>query len=380
MRFAVFHALVALWVLWRFWIPLPISRRAKAAGFLATLAAAAFPAATALFCGGLISPELPAWVLVVGNGCDFALVMLGALTLAREAVIFFSVLAGRKGERLHAFVQKDRRVALGMAAAAAGLSAFGIHEGIRVPDVRCMDLPVKDLPEGLEGLTMVQLSDLHASALLTEPHMAALVERVNSLNPDLIVLTGDIVDGTVSAREKDVQPLAGLRAPLGVFACEGNHEHYIDYEGWLARYRELGIRVLRNEWVGLERNGARLTLGAVTDPWARRFGRELPDPVKAFSGSPADAPRILLSHQPKHARRFDDAVRFDAQLSGHTHGGQIVGMDRGVAVLNGTFVRGWYALRRARLYVHSGSGLWNGFPVRLGIPSEIALFTLRRAS
>ena len=68
MRFAVFHALVALWVLWRFWIPLPISRGAKAAGFLATLSAAAFPAATALFCGGLISPELPAWVLVVGNG------------------------------------------------------------------------------------------------------------------------------------------------------------------------------------------------------------------------------------------------------------------------------------------------------------------------
>lgn len=378
-RFAVFHALTALWVLWRFWLPLPVSRRVKAAGFLFTLAVAAFPAWTALFCGGLISPELPTWILVLGNGCEFALVLLGVLTLAREAVIFTAVLAGRRGEEVHRFVQKDRRVALGMAAAAAGLSAFGIHEGIRVPDVHRMDLPIKDLPEGLEGMTLVQLSDLHASALLTEPHMAALVERVNALNPDLVLLTGDIVDGEVAARVRDVAPLGNLSARYGVFACEGNHEHYVDYEGWLAHYRTLGIRVLRNEWVGIERNGAVLTLAGTTDPWGRRFARELPDPVKAFAGAPEKGPRILLSHQPKYAKAYDKAVRFDVQLSGHTHGGQILGMDRGVAILNGTFVRGWYGLAHAKLYVHPGSGLWNGFPVRLGVPAEISCFTLRRA-
>ena len=119
-------------------------------------------------------------------------------------------------------------------------------------------------------------------------------------------------------------------------------------------------------------------MGGVTDPWARRFGRELPDPIKAFAGAPEKGPRILLSHQPKHARKYDEAVRFDLLLSGHTHGGQLFALTELVAILNAAFVRGWYALKHARLYVHSGSGVWNGFPVRVGVPSEIAVFTLSR--
>lgn len=102
------------------------------------------------------------------------------------------------------------------------------------------------------------------------------------------------------------------------------------------------------------------------------------DPIKAFAGAPEKGPRILLSHQPKHARKYDEAVRFDLQLSGHTHGGQLFALTELVAILNAAFVRGWYALKHARLYVHSGSGVWNGFPVRVGVPSEIAVFTLSR--
>jgi predicted MPP superfamily phosphohydrolase len=146
----------------------------------------------------------------------------------------------------------------------------------------------------------------------------------------------------------------------------------------MRRYAEMGMTVLKNSWVAIKRNGASLVIGAVTDPWARRFGREEPDPVKAFAGAPEEGPRILLSHQPKYAKKFEQAVRFDVQLSGHTHGGQIRGMDEAVSILNGTFVRGWYRLSHSLLYVHSGSGLWNGFPIRLGVPSEIAFFTLRR--
>ena len=97
-----------------------------------------------------------------------------------------------------------------------------------------------------------------------------------------------------------------------------------------------------------------------------------------FAGAPEKGPRILLSHQPKHARKYDEAVRFDLQLSGHTHGGQLFALTELVAILNAAFVRGWYALKHARLYVHSGSGVWNGFPVRVGVPSEIAVFTLSR--
>ena len=378
MRFAIFHAVCALWVLWRFWLPMNAPRVVKVAGFVVTLLIAAFPAVTATFFGGLVSPELPAWVLAAGNGCVFALTVLAGLTLLREVVIFLSVLAGRSGERMHRFVQKDRRVAIGMTAAAVGISAFGLRQGLRVPCVKEMTVPIEDLPAGLEGMRIVQLSDLHASALLRAPHMKDLVARVNSLSPDLVVITGDLVDGEVDVRSEDVAPLAELRARHGVIAVEGNHEHYLDYEGWMKKIPSLGIRLLRNEWRAVEHNGATLVVGGVTDPWARRFGRELPDPIKAFAGAPEKGPRILLSHQPKHARKYDEAVRFDLQLSGHTHGGQLFALTELVAILNAAFVRGWYALKHARLYVHSGSGVWNGFPVRVGVPSEIAVFTLSR--
>ena len=378
MRFAIFHALCALWVIWRFWLPLRVSQTIKLIGVIGTILIALFPAVTATFFGGLISPEVPAWVLIIGNGATFTLVLLSLLTLCREGIIFASVLAGRSGERTHQFVQKDKRVALGMTIASVTLSTLGVREGIKVPDVHEMILPIKDCPKAFEGFRIVQLSDLHASALLCEPHMAALVEKVNALHPDLIVITGDIVDGKVAARDKDVAPLAKLKAPYGVIAVEGNHEHYVDYEGWMKKLPTLGMTVLRNECITLHRDGATLTIGGVTDPWGRRFGRTLPDPVKAFEKAPENGPRILLSHQPKYAKDFDDAVRFDVQLSGHTHGGQLYGLDKGVAILNHMFVRGWYQLNRAVMYVHPGSGLWNGFPIRLGVPAEIALFTVKK--
>ena len=266
MRFAIFHAVCALWVLWRFWLPMNAPRVVKVAGFVVTLLIAAFPAVTATFFGGLVSPELPAWVLAAGNGCVFALTVLAGLTLLREVVIFLSVLAGRSGERMHRFVQKDRRVAIGMTAAAVGISAFGLRQGLRVPDVKEMTVPIEDLPAGLEGMRIVQLSDLHASALLRAPHMKDLVASVNSLSPDLVVITGDLVDGEVDVRSEDVAPLAELRARHGVIAVEGNHEHYLDYEGWMKKIPSLGIRLLRNEWRAVEHNGATLVVGGVTDP------------------------------------------------------------------------------------------------------------------
>ena len=378
MRFAIFHALCALWVIWRFWLPLCVSQTVKLSGVIGTILIALFPAVTATFFGGLISPEVPGWVLIIGNGATFTLVLLSLLTLCREVIIFASVLAGRSGERTHQFVQKDKRVALGMTLASVTLAILGEREGIKVPDVHEMTLPIKDCPKAFEGFRIVQLSDLHASALLCEPHMAALVEKVNALHPDLIVITGDIVDGEVAARDKDVAPLAKLKAPYGVIAVEGNHEHYVDYEGWMKKLPTLGMTVLRNECITLYRDGSTLTIGGVTDPWGRRFGRTLPDPVKAFEKAPENGLRVLLSHQPKYANDYDDAVRFDVQLSGHTHGGQLYGLDKGVAILNHMFVRGWYQLNRALMYVHPGSGLWNGFPIRLGVPAEIAFFTVKK--
>lgn len=384
MRFAIFNFLLALWVTWRFIAPAEIRRGIKAVLLVALVLAVAYPAAADLWLGGLLSPELPRWLIVGATGTQAVLFFLAGATLLREAIILGCVLAGRSGIKAHRLVQRDRRTVLGLLGASIGLGAFGMYEGIRVPDVVDRRIAVKDLPPELEGFSFVQLSDIHCSALSTEPHVRALVERVQSLSPDLILITGDFVDGTVKRRERDVAPLADLSAPMGVWGCEGNHEHYGNYDAWIAKIESLGIRLLKNAHTVLDVPGrnAKICLAGLADRMGARFGRETPDVKRALEGAPdiKTVPRILLVHQPKGFPSYRAEADFTLQLSGHTHGGQITGFDRGVAIMNGLFVRGEYALEDGtKLYVHPGSGVWNGFPFRVGVPAEIARITLVKA-
>ena len=377
MRFACFYLLVVLWLLWRMIKPLQAQPLTKVIWGALIVALGAFPTVIQLGFGGLISPEVPRDVLLASQFCGMILVALLILTLVREAVVFITVLMGRRGEKAHECIAKDRRAALGLMVAGSGLAVAGVAEGIEVPDVTQHTFPVKRLPQAFEGFKIVQLSDIHASALLREPHIQALVERVNALEPDLILITGDMADGTVENRRKDVEPLKGLKARYGVLVCEGDHEHYSDYDHWVKMIPELNMELLRNAHKVIQIGEDQLVIGGVTDPMAKRFGRELPDVEKTFAGAPAYevAPRILMAHQPRPAMIYEQLAPFDLQLSGHTHGGQAIGMDIAVALLNNDFVRGWYTLKHTHLFVHSGSGLWNGVPIRLGVPSEIALIT-----
>lgn len=214
MRFAIFYSVIVLVVIWRYLIPLKIGRGAKIfAGLLMWVPL--LMQFWLLSKGGLASPEVPRWALITFNVLSLTLVFVAILVIVREVFIFVSVLAGRSGERAHQVIQKDKRVALGMLAVTGGLASFGVSQGISVARVVKRDMPIANLPDALEGFTIVQLSDLHASALLREPHMMAVMERVNALNPDLILITGDVADGFVTRREKDVAPLAQLKAKLG---------------------------------------------------------------------------------------------------------------------------------------------------------------------
>lgn len=384
MRFAIFHAVLLIIVLWRFVLPLAAKRPVKLGLAALYVLGALYPFVVAVFKDGLLSPEFPNFFMTSGSVLSAFLLVTAAVTVAREAVIFLAVLAGRSGVRVHKAVQQDRRSVLTLGAASAGIAAFGVWEGVRLPTVVRHDIPIKNLPAELEGFSFVQLSDIHCSALLNETHMRKLVARVNALSPELILITGDIADGKVASRLSDIAPLADLRAPLGVWGCDGNHEHYLDYDNWVRHFDKIGIRMLRNQHAVLHtKSGGTIVLGGIADPHAARFGRELPDVVKTFEDSPDErdgALRILMAHQPKRFSDYRAAAPFSLQLSGHTHGGQIWGMDKAVAVMNGLFVRGLYKLDDGtRMYVHPGSGLWNGFAIRLGVPSEIALHRLVRA-
>ncbi|MDR2726810.1 MAG: metallophosphoesterase, partial [Deltaproteobacteria bacterium] len=250
---------------------------------------------------------------------------------------------------------------------------------VAVPDVHTVETRLPRLPKELDGLTLVQISDLHVSPLLQERRTRAVVDAVNALDPDLILFTGDTVDGVPGRRAGSVAPLKDLRARHGVFGCAGNHEYYGDYAAWMRIFPALGLTMLLNSHAVIKVRGQKLVLAGITDIVAARFSLPGPDLAGALAGAPEDAVRILLDHRPGNAPENAKAG-VDLQLSGHTHGGHILGMTHLVARFNQGFVYGWYQVDAMRMYVSSGAGLWNGFPVRLGVPSEIARIVLRSAA
>ena len=276
------------------------------------------------------------------------------------------------------------RLALGVLAAVAMLVAgWGIWEGVRVPDVRRVEIAVPGLPAAFDGFRIVQLTDLHCSPAARKGRTAGIVAKVNALKPDLICITGDFVDGSPEQRADDLSPLRDLRAPSGVFGCAGNHEYYSDYTAWRPVFESFGVVMLDNAHRVLEKDGARLVLGGVTDTAAiQNRGAvtrlELPDAAKAFAGAPEGTCRILLQHRPWDP--LSAAMKgIGLQLSGHTHGGMLRGLDLLVARMgNNGFVRGLYRMGRRALYVSSGTGQWAGFPLRLGVPAEITEIVLRK--
>ena len=371
--FHLITAIIALYVIWRFVRPLSVGRAGKIGLGVLLLLIAEHHLVTRTFFGSLASPEVPGQVLVVLGWAFASLILLALLLLTRDLVgIVVWALRGRTGRVLLG----GSRLGIALGLISTGLSAVGVWQAIRVPDVKTMEIVLPRLPAELDGLRIVQLTDLHASRLLQAPWLQAVVNKTNALKPDLILITGDLVDGSPRARVDDVQPLKDLRARYGVFAIPGNHEYYVDYVHWLPAFEHLGLHMLLNEHVLITHNGRDLVLAGVTDKAAQPFKLPEPDIIKALKGAPAGDPVILLSHRPGGAL-LNAGQGVDLQLSGHTHGGQILGPHLIAKWANEGFVSGLYAVAGMQLYVSNGTGLWNGFPVRLGRPSEITEIVLR---
>jgi hypothetical protein len=267
-----------------------------------------------------------------------------------------------------------RRLAGGaVAAVSAGLGALAIRNAVRPPRLKELSIPLARLPRALDGLRIVQLTDLHLGPTLGRPFLESLVARTNALEPDVVAITGDLIDGTVEQLREMVAPLASLRARRGVFFITGNHEYYWGVDAWLAELGRLGVRVLRNERVEI---GDGLDLAGVDDLSAGGHPGHGADLPRALAGRDPSRALVLLAHQP---RAVEEAARLgvDLQLSGHTHGGQIWPWGW-LVYLQQPFVRGLCSVGATRLYVSCGTGYW-GPPMRLGTESELTAITLRTA-
>ncbi|MDL1950695.1 metallophosphoesterase [Acidobacteria bacterium ACD] len=255
---------------------------------------------------------------------------------------------------------------------ALALSAVAVVQGLRPPRVVPHEVVLPGLPEERDGLRVVQLTDLHLGSLLGPRWLSRRLDQVASLAPDLLVVTGDLVDSENGSVEPLVPLLSRLSAPLGVWGVSGNHEFYAGLEKSLALYRRAGIRVLSDEWKEVVPG---LVLAGVDDLTARRqFGRREDPLPKALAGAPATAAKVLLSHSPM---KVEEAASLGVglMLSGHTHGGQIWPFSYLSAIPYPRNV-GRFEVGTMTLLVSRGTGTW-GPPMRLFRRSEILVVTLR---
>lgn len=261
--------------------------------------------------------------------------------------------------------------------AVMAVTLFGVLNARRTARVVERDIALRNLPAALEGFSIVQLSDIHVGPTIKQGYIDAIVKRVNELSPDLVVITGDLVDGSVADLTGDIAPLAQLSARHGVYVVTGNHEYYSGADSWIAEFERLGMKVLLNRHVQLEHSGARLVLAGIADYSAELFRpSHRSDPVAAFAGAPNDVPRLLLAHQPRSAKAALD-VGCDLQLSGHTHGGQFWPWMHFVRWQQ-PWVAGLQRVGEMQIYISRGTGYW-GPPLRFGAPSEITRIRLVRA-
>ncbi|WP_077036119.1 metallophosphoesterase, partial [Pelomonas sp. KK5] len=260
-------------------------------------------------------------------------------------------------------------------AAALTATLYGLFSARRTARVKQVDVPIAGLPEGLQGFTIAQISDIHVGPTVKKPYLQAIVDQVNALDADAVAITGDLVDGRVRDLHEDVQPLRELRSRHGTFFVTGNHEYYSGAAEWMQALDGLGLKVLNNEHVVLDHGGEQLVMAGVADFGAHHFDEShRSDPQRALGGAPDDAAvRVLLAHQPRSADAAA-AAGFDVQLSGHTHGGQVWPFNLFVP-LQQPFTAGLHRLKQLWVYVSRGTGYW-GPPLRIGAPSEITRLRL----
>lgn len=254
-----------------------------------------------------------------------------------------------------------------------GVLALAGYWSARHPRLERVSVALRDWPSSKNGFSIVQLSDVHVGHTIDRSFLQRMVDQVNAENPDLVVITGDLVDGSVQELRRAVEPLRELRAREGVYFVTGNHEYFSGGPEWVEEVERLGIRVLRNEHL---RVADAFDLVGVDDIFGSMVPGHGMDLEAALKGRDSTVPAVLLAHQPVVAVKAGN-LGIALQLSGHTHGGQLYPFHHLVRLVQ-PWLAGLQQVGEMQLYVHRGSGYW-GPPFRLGAPGEITRLEISRA-
>ena len=228
---------------------------------------------------------------------------------------------------------------------------------------------------GFDELTIVQLTDMHVGNTIGKAFVQECVERINALKPDIVVITGDLLDRKIEHAKEELSPLKELQTRFGTYFILGNHEYYHGAEEIAAYMPQLNIKALLNENVVIRDGEKAINLVGINDLQSIRFKTLEVDPYKAFEKVDRTLPTILLSHQPKSVKIVQEH-HYDLMISGHTHGGQIFPFGF-LVMLDQPYLAGLHAVSAAKqIFVSRGTGYW-GPPVRVFAPSEISILTLK---
>ncbi len=375
------HALIG----WRVAPDLAVLNPALGTGLWIALALSAVLMPMGMLARRVAKPPLSTVLTWLGLLCMGLFSSLLVLTLVREVLLLAAWFVHWLLPQAVPMQSLQTNTAIALPLVALLVTALGFWNARRTATVVQVDVPIANLPEALQGFTVAQISDIHVGPTIKTHYLQRIVDRVNSLNANMVAITGDLVDGSVAELGHHVAPLAQLRSTHGSFFVTGNHDYYSGAHSWIDALRSLGIQVLVNEHVVIQHSTdaqdpepALVVIAGVADYSAHHFDEtHRSDPHKAMANAPEHAVfKLLLAHQPRSAPAAADAG-FDLQLSGHTHGGQFWPWNLFVP-LQQPFTAGLHRLRTLWVYTSRGTGYW-GPPKRFGAPSEITHLRLVRA-
>ena len=297
---------------------------------------------------------IPKWMVMIVLNIFWAMAVL-CILIGIRLVLNFVFKIFRRNFSFNLFKPESVILGLFMTALSFYISAVAVSNGFVPPVIKNYSFTVDKLSEENSGLKIIQLSDLHIDGITTKSEIRDIVDRVNEHKPDLVLITGDFVDGKVADLKEITDILFDLDSKYGTYAVPGNHEYYSDYKKWIAYFEKGNIRFLENKNISIKNYAQKnvINLCGITDPTAENYDMTEPSIKDALEGIDNTVPTVFMSHRPKFAVELQELS--DLTLCGHTHGGFMPGIDRLVGLLNEGMTHGLYKLGREKVIVSPGT-------------------------